>query len=70
MAHTVRGQVLGPEGKPVRDASVIWVGSRKPPVSYVALPKDDDRTRSPPLRPWHGVEPMLKESSSSRRVRR
>ena len=49
MAHTVRGQVLGPDGKPAREATVIWVGTRKPPVPYVALPKDDDRSRNPPI---------------------
>ncbi len=47
MGHTVRGQVLGPDGKPAREANVIWVGTRKPPVPYVALPRDDDRTRNP-----------------------
>ncbi len=49
MAHTVRGQILRPDGKPARDVSVVWVGTRKPPVPYVALPRDDDRTRNPPV---------------------
>ena len=47
MAHTVRGQVLGPDGKPARDATVIWVGTRKPPVPFVPLPRDDDRSGNP-----------------------
>ena len=47
MKHTIRGTVLGPDGKPAKDATVIWAGNRKPPVPYVALPKDDDRSRNP-----------------------
>ena len=49
MKHTIRGRMLGPDGKPATDATVIWVGSRKPSVPYVALPRDDERSRNPPI---------------------
>ena len=38
--------MLGPVGKPAQEASVFWIGQRKPPLSYVALPKDQDSSRS------------------------
>ncbi len=45
--RTIRGTVLGPDGKPANDATVIWAGNRKPRVPYVAIPKDDDQSRNP-----------------------
>jgi BlaR1 peptidase M56 len=49
MKHTIRGRVLGPDGKPASDATVIWVGRRKPSVPYVALPRDDESRRNPTI---------------------
>ncbi|WP_165069478.1 M56 family metallopeptidase [Paludisphaera rhizosphaerae] len=38
---TVRGKVLDPDGKPVPGATVMWIGSRKPRLPYVAMPRGD-----------------------------
>ncbi len=46
MRHTIRGTVLGPDGKPATNATVFWIGQRKPPLPYVALPKDQESSRS------------------------
>jgi len=43
--RTIRGTVLGPDGKPFSGAAVFWVGERKPPVSFVAMPKDVGHSR-------------------------
>ncbi|MFI5461021.1 MAG: M56 family metallopeptidase, partial [Isosphaerales bacterium] len=43
--RTIRGTVLGPDGKPFSGATVFWVGQRKPPVSFVAMPKDVGHSR-------------------------
>jgi len=42
MNHTIRGNVLGPDGKPASGATVFWIGNRKPPVPFVAMPKDQE----------------------------
>ena len=47
MRRTIRGSVLGPDGKPATGATVFWIGQRKPPLPYVALPKDQESSRSP-----------------------
>jgi len=44
--RTLRGTVLGPDGKPVAGATVFWIGHRTPPASAVALPKDQQSSRS------------------------
>ena len=43
--RTIRGTVLGPDGKPFSGATVFWVGQRKPPVPFVAMPKDRETRR-------------------------
>lgn len=48
--YTIRGIVLGPDGKPAVGADVFWLGNRRPPVPYVAMPRDDESRRSPELR--------------------
>jgi hypothetical protein len=40
LKHTIRGNLVGPDGKPASGASVFWIGNRKPPVPFVAMPKD------------------------------
>ena len=47
MKRTIRGTVLGPDGKPATGATVIWIGQRKPPLPFVALPRDQQSSRSP-----------------------
>jgi hypothetical protein len=47
MTHRIQGKVLGPDGKPARDATVMWVGNRKRSVPYVALPRGDERSAYP-----------------------
>ncbi len=49
MGHTLAGQILGPDDNPVANATVLWVGNRKPPVAYVALPRGDERSRNPDI---------------------
>ncbi len=38
--HSVSGTVLGPDGRPVSGAAVVWIGHRKPPLPHRALPED------------------------------
>ncbi len=52
MKHTIRGRVLGPDGKPASDATVIWVGRRKPSVPYEDL--TDAMLQLPPETVIHG----------------
>jgi hypothetical protein len=47
MNGTIRGTVLGPDGQPAASASVFWIGQRKPPLPIVALPRDQESSRSP-----------------------
>ena len=35
------GTVLGPDGKPLAGATVLWLASRKPQLSHVALPRGE-----------------------------
>jgi beta-lactamase regulating signal transducer with metallopeptidase domain len=44
--HTISGKVLGADGKPLAGATVFLIGSRKPPVSPSALPRDQQGNRS------------------------
>jgi hypothetical protein len=46
MKHTIRGAVLGPDATPVSGAMVFWIGNPKPPISFVAMPKDRDSSRT------------------------
>ncbi len=41
---TLRGKVLAPDGKPLAGASVVWMGNRKPPLPYDALPRGSRET--------------------------
>ena len=50
MKRTVHLEVQGPDGKPVADALVFWLGTTKPPLGYVALPHDDPARRGPRLK--------------------
>jgi beta-lactamase regulating signal transducer with metallopeptidase domain len=38
--RTIRGTVIGPDGKPASGATVLWLGQPKRPVAHVALPRD------------------------------
>ena len=46
MRRTIRGTVVGPDGKPVSNATILWIGHRTPPLPVLALPKDRDSSRS------------------------
>jgi len=48
MMRTVHLTVQGPDGNPVANAMVLWLGTSKPPLPHVALPHDDPQ-RSVPL---------------------
>lgn len=47
MKRTVHLEVQGPEGNPVANAIVLWLGASKPALGYVALPHDDPERRGP-----------------------
>ena len=40
--RTIRGTVIGPDGKPAAGAMVFWIGQRKPPLPSVAIPRDQE----------------------------
>lgn len=42
--RTAKGQVLGPDGKPVAGAKIVWIAHRKPRMPFPAMPRDDDRS--------------------------
>jgi len=42
--RTAKGQVLGPDRKPVPGAKIYWIAHRKHRMPIVALPRDDDRS--------------------------
>ncbi|MDR3620022.1 MAG: carboxypeptidase regulatory-like domain-containing protein [Paludisphaera borealis] len=46
---TLRGTVLGPDGKPLAGATVLWIGNRKPALSHVASPKGDEKKQDPEI---------------------
>ena len=47
MKRTVHVTVQGPDGNPVANALVLWLGSWKPALGYVALPHDNPERMGP-----------------------
>jgi 5-hydroxyisourate hydrolase-like protein (transthyretin family) len=47
--HTIRGTVLGPDGKPAAQADVIWMASPESGLPHVALPRDHEARRGRPF---------------------
>jgi beta-lactamase regulating signal transducer with metallopeptidase domain len=47
MTRTIKGRVIGPDGKPATGAAVYWIGQRKPSLPFVAIPRDQESLRSP-----------------------
>ena len=47
MKRTVHLEVRGPDGNPVANAMVLWLGASKPALPYVALPHDNPERMSP-----------------------
>ena len=47
MKHALRVNVTDKDGKPVRDASVLWIGIAKPALGYAALPHDNPERNGP-----------------------
>jgi beta-lactamase regulating signal transducer with metallopeptidase domain len=39
--RALRGTVLGPNGRPAAGVSVWWLVGRKPPISFVAMPREE-----------------------------
>ena len=43
--RTSRGTVLAPDGKPAPGATVLWLGQAKPPITFGALPHEQQQER-------------------------
>jgi beta-lactamase regulating signal transducer with metallopeptidase domain/protocatechuate 3,4-dioxygenase beta subunit len=49
LQRTIRGRVLDAGGQPIAGATLVWFGTRRPPVPHVALPRGSDQARRPDL---------------------